>query len=52
MLADKAKQQEELIHEYEEQNGRNRDIDSEMDLLRLQVDSMMNELKVGRYHGL
>ena len=47
MLAEKAKQQEELLVEYDENDSHHRDVDSEMELLRAQVDSLKDELKVG-----
>lgn len=47
MLAEKAKQQEELLVEYDENDSHHKDVDSEMELLRAQVDSLKDELKVG-----
>lgn len=46
MLAEKAKQQEELLVEYDENDSHHRDVDSEMELLRAQVDSLKDELKL------
>ncbi|XP_015753145.1 PREDICTED: uncharacterized protein C9orf117 homolog [Acropora digitifera] len=45
MLAEKAKQQEELLVEYDENDSHHKDVDSEMELLRAQVDSLKDELK-------
>lgn len=45
MLAEKAKQQEEMLLEYEEGEANRKDLESELDLLRAQVDSMKAELK-------
>ena len=47
MLAEKAKQQEEMLVEYDENEAQHRDLESEVELLRAQVDSMKDELKVG-----
>lgn len=47
MLAEKAKQQEEMLVEYDENEAQHRDLESEIELLRAQVDSMKDELKVG-----
>lgn len=47
MLAEKAKQQEEMLVEYDESEAQNKDLESEVELLRAQVDSMKEELKVG-----
>ena len=47
MLADKAKQQEELLGDYEEQSAQTRDMGSEMELLQRQVDGIKDELQVG-----
>lgn len=46
MLAEKAKQQEEMLLEYDESEANKKDLESELDLLRAQVDSMKDELKV------
>lgn len=46
MLAEKAKQQEEMLVEYDESEANKKDLESEVDLLRAQVDSMKDELKV------
>lgn len=46
MLAEKAKQQEEMLLEYDESEANKKDLESEIDLLRAQVDSMKDELKV------
>lgn len=46
MLAEKAKQQEEMLLEYVESEANKKDLESELDLLRAQVDSMKDELKV------
>lgn len=46
MLAEKAKQQEELLVEYDENDSHHKDVDSEMELLRAQVDSLKDELKL------
>ena len=47
MLAEKAKQQEEMLVEYDESETKHKDLESEVDLLRAQVDSIKDELKVG-----
>ena len=47
MLAEKAKQQEEMLVEYDEFDAHNKDMESEVELLRAQVDSIKEELKVG-----
>ena len=47
MLAEKAKQQEEMLVEYDEFEAHNKDMESEAELLRAQVDSIKEELKVG-----
>ena len=47
MLAEKAKQQEEMLVEYDEFETHNKDMESEVELLRAQVDSIKEELKVG-----
>lgn len=47
MLAEKAKQQEEMLVEYDEFEAQNKDRESEVELLRAQVDSIKDELKVG-----
>ena len=47
MLAEKAKQQEEMLVEYDENEAQHKDLESEVELLRAQVDSMKDELKVG-----
>ena len=47
MLAEKAKQQEEMLVEYDEFEAHNKDMESEVELLRAQVDSIKEELKVG-----
>lgn len=47
MLAEKAKQQEEMLVEYDEFEAQNKDRESEGELLRAQVDSIKDELKVG-----
>ena len=47
MLAEKAKQQEEMLVEYDEFEAQNKDRESEVELLRAQVDSIIDELKVG-----
>ena len=49
MLAEKAKQQEEMLVEYDDCEAQNKDMESEVELLRAQVDSMKEELKVGNY---
>lgn len=46
MLTEKAKQQEEMLVEYDEGEAQQKDLESELDLLRAQVDSMKDELKV------
>ena len=46
MLAEKAKQQEEMLLEYDESEANKKDLEGELDLLRAQVDSMKDELKV------
>lgn len=46
MLAEKAKQQEEMLLEYDKSEANKKDLESELDLLRAQVDSMKDELKV------
>jgi len=46
MLAEKSKQQEELLTEYEEYELRNKEMESEVSLLRSQVASVTDELKV------
>lgn len=47
MLAEKAKQQEEMLVEFDEFEAHNKDMESEVELLRAQVDSIKEELKVG-----
>lgn len=47
MLAEKSKQQEELLAEYEEYEFQNKQMESEVSLLRSQVASVTDELKVG-----
>lgn len=47
MLAEKTKQQEEMLVEYDENEVHNKDLESEVELLRAQVGSMKDELKVG-----
>ena len=47
MLAEKAKQQEDLLVEYDENEARNKDFENEVALLHAQVDSIKDELKVG-----
>ena len=46
MLTEKAKQQEEMLVEYDEGEAQQKDLESGLDLLRAQVDSMKDELKV------
>ena len=46
MLTEKAKQQEAMLVEYDESEAQQKDLESELDLLRAQVDSMKDELKV------
>lgn len=46
MLTEKAKQQEEMLVEYDESEAQQKDLESEVDLLRAQVDSMKDELRV------
>ena len=46
MLTEKAKQQEEMLVEYDESDAQQKDLESEVDLLRAQVDSMKDELRV------
>lgn len=46
MLAEKAKQQEEMLVEYDEFESHSKDMESEVELLRAQVDSIKEELKV------
>ena len=46
MLAEKAKQQEELLVEYEESQAQQQELESEAQVLRAQVESMKGELKV------
>ena len=46
MLAEKAKQQEEMILDFEEHEAQSRDTESEVQLLKAQVESMKDELKV------
>lgn len=46
MLAEKAKQQQEMLVEYDEFEAHNKDMESEVELLRVQVDSIKEELKV------
>lgn len=45
MLTEKAKQQEEMLVEYDESEAQQKDLESEVDLLRAQVDSMKDELR-------
>lgn len=45
MLAEKAKQQQEMLVEYDEFEAHNKDMESEVELLRAQVDSIKEELK-------
>lgn len=52
MLAEKAKQQEEMLVEYDENEVHNKDLESEVELLRAQVSSMKDELKVGYWRSL
>lgn len=51
MLAEKAKQQEEMLVEYDETEAQHKDLESEVDLLRAQVDSMKDELKVSCWYA-
>lgn len=46
MLAEKSKQQEELLAEYEEQLTQSKETESEINLLNTQVYSIKEELKV------
>jgi cell shape-determining protein MreC len=46
MLAEKSKQQEELLAEYEDQMMQNKETESEIYLLQSQVSSIREELKV------
>ena len=52
MLAEKAKQQEEMLVEYDEFEAHSKGMESEVELLRAQVDSIKEELKVSSFKNM
>ena len=47
MLAEKAKQQEELLTEYEDQRGQHELLEREMEAARADSETVRHELQVG-----
>lgn len=46
MLAEKAKQQEELLTEYENNQGHQQQLEREADTMRVEMEAMKDELQV------